>query len=317
MLVQSKIAIVEINNVLANYAIGKAHYINEITSGFANTNFKISTQSGNYLMRFCNEQSLEMVKYEIDLMDTLRKKSFPTAYPILGTNGSFITQTENGNVVIYEFKEGEEPEQNHETVNEIATAIGTLNAIPEWKNHLKQNVVNIDDCLYLIDNFGKQPCQYPAIYKDFEALVHDLTDSLKVELPKGIIHADLFPDNTLFIGNKLNAIVDFEEANVDHLMFDVGMTINGFCFVNNQLNPGLFRTFIKKYNEIRSLNETEEELLKTYIVWGAVGMAYWHLRHLTQRAYNKQELRVRELLNRAANVNRTIKNDQLKSLIKN
>lgn len=289
-----------IDTVLVNYNVGKTISWRAISTGYANDNFNIVTADDSFLFRICREQKPEMVAYEIKLMHLLKESDFPTAFPLPRKDGAYITPTEFGSVVIYEFKEGVEPRLNENTVEEIAVAIAKLNALPNWESHQKTNVINIPDCLVMIENFKEEKYQYPEIYSAFKDSIYSLIEPLKISIPKGIIHGDCFPDNTLYLGDKLNAIVDFEEANVDNLLFDVGMTLNGFCFENNELDYKLYKTFMVNYNAIRPLTHTEWEVIYYYIQWCSVGMAYWHLRHLIKRPFEKQKQRVEELLSRAA-----------------
>ncbi|MCG8475360.1 MAG: homoserine kinase, partial [Cytophagales bacterium] len=275
-----------------------------ISHGFANENYKIITTVGNYLFRICKEQELKMIEYEIKLMHSLKQINFPTAYPIVRKDGNYISKSENKNIVIYEFKKGKEPELNKQTCHQIGKAIGQLTKIPNSREFKKKNVINLPDCLEMINNFPQTKCQYPTIFNNFENIIKQLYEALQVSLPQSVIHADLFPDNTLFDDNKLIAIIDFEEANYDNMLFDVGMTANGFCFIDNKLESQLLKILLEAYEQERKLSSLEKELLPDYIRWGAVGMAYWHLRHLINRPFAKQQSRVEELLARANYLNK-------------
>jgi len=287
-----------IDSVLLNYDLGTCISFYSLSQGFANENYKITTNKGHFLFRICKEQTLEMIHYEMRLMEALKTIDFPTAFPIKRTDNKYITKSSVGNIVLYEFKPGNEPELEPNVVCEIASALAKLSLLPSPEKFLKQNVVNLPDCLKMIENFPNVKYQYPQIFHDFENIIKFLHDPLSIDLPKGVIHADIFPDNTLFQNEKLIAIIDFEEANYDNLLFDVGMTINGFCFRNNLLDEDLFKNFISTYNKIRPLTQQEKDLVYYYILWGAVGMAYWHLRHLVNRPYITQKNRVEELINR-------------------
>lgn len=312
----NRLPILEVNAILHSYNIGQVLKMTKISVGFANQNYKLETNKGLYLYRVCKEQSVTMIHYELNLMDTLKFNNFLTAYPIPKANGEFITKTNLGYVVIYEFIEGNEPALNEKTVAEIAMHVAKLNSISNWEKHERQNAINLDDCLKMAYSFKKYEYQYPKIFNDFENLLQDIKESLSVKIPKGLIHADVFPDNTLFQGDKLLAIIDFEEACTDNLLFDVGMTINGFCFKHNQFNKNLFESFINAYTKVRTLNGAEKNKVHDYIIWGAVGMAYWHLRHLVKRPYQKQEDRVRELLDRALRFKHNHSRKEIQNIIK-
>ena len=300
-----------INSVLPEYNLGKRFTYRAISRGFANENYKIVSDKGNFLFRICKEQSLAMINYEMRLMESLRKIDFPTAFPIKRTDGEYISTLHDKNIVLYEFKSGKEPLLNSQVASEVAIAIGKLTHLPDKEKLKKLNVINLPDCLKMIGNFSKAEYQYPDIFRDFEKIILFLQEALKAELPQGVIHADLFPDNTLFEGNKLVAIIDFEEANYDKLLFDVGMTINGFCFHENKLDNNLYKAFMISYNKVRKLTTLENELIVYYIIWGAIGMSYWHLRHLISRPFKIQQNRVEELIRRAQILMKSIQPEKL------
>ena len=60
--------------------------------------------------------------------------------------------------------------------------------------------------------------------------LESMEPQLNASLPMGLLHGDLFLDNTLFDGDKMLAILDFEEGCYDTLLLDVGMTIIGCCY---------------------------------------------------------------------------------------
>lgn len=278
-----------------------------LAGGFANQNYKIRTDQGDFLYRICLQQSkVEFIQWEIELLLALRQFDFPSAFMLASKKGDYLIDTDHGKVMIYEFKKGHEPLLNSNTVTEIARALARLNLFPDWDKFLRKNVINMDDCMDLIEKFNDAPMQYPEVYTYFEEQTLFLKGVVKKELPKGIIHGDCFPDNTIFKGDLLVAIIDFEEACVDHLLMEVGMAINGFCFIDNQMDPILMNTFLKEYNHIRPLTQDEIELLPYYIQWSAHGMISWHLRHyLIYKKNNKQVKRVMELMNRVMLLRKT------------
>ena len=78
------------------------------------------------------------------------------------------------------------------------------------------------------------------------------------KLPKGIIHADLFPDNVLFTNNKITGLIDFYFSCNDFFVYDLSICVNAWCFDdNNEFNKDLFLNLIKGYDSIRQLSSNE------------------------------------------------------------
>jgi homoserine kinase type II len=79
-----------------------------------------------------------------------------------------------------------------------------------------------------------------------------------VGLPEGVIHADLFPDNVFFLGDKLSGLIDFYFACTDTLAYDVAICLNAWCFeADHAYNVTKGRALLKAYARVRALSEQE------------------------------------------------------------
>jgi homoserine kinase type II len=290
----------EIKKICRLHGIDKVVEAKLLTSGFANRNYKVITEKDSFFYRVCTQQKdAQNIIYEVDLLLELKKINFPTAFLIPEKGGSFISDSREGKVLIYEFKEGSEPKLNHQTVKEIAKCVAKLNNFQEFEKYPRKNIIHLDYCFELIKEFKTASLHYSKIYAYFEEQTEYLLRPVSANLPKGLIHGDVFPDNTIFKNNRLSALIDFEEVCVDNLLMEIGMCINGFCFIDNKLDIELMETFLFEYNKIRQITKKELELLYYYIQWAAHGMISWHLRHYLIHQENLRQLaRVNELVQR-------------------
>jgi homoserine kinase type II len=306
----------QIEKVLKEYDLGSVESINDQSHGYANRNFGVQCTYGEIFVRFCDQQVVDNIRQEILLMSVLKDNNFKTAYPIARNDGAFLSFLNEVPVVVYEFLKGELPELNEGVVSEIARAVGHLSSIRPPVELIKENAISVSDSREIIRSEAFRKSPYTDVSENFVSLFNKLEDKLLVELPKGIVHGDAFPDNTLFDNNKLVGLIDFEEFAIDNLLFDVGMTINGFCYDGVELKKGLLKAFIINYSGIRKLSEEEIKYLPDYICWGALGMTSWHLHQLLFRRNREQLKRVRVLLERArlAEINRNPIGDMIFSL---
>jgi len=306
----------QIERVLKEYDLGRIESINDQSHGYANRNFGVKCTCGEIFIRFCDQQSVENIEQEMLLMSVLKENNFKTAYPIARTDGGFLSFLNEVPVVVYEFLEGELPELNKGVVSQIAGAVGILSSIRPPKEIIKKNAISVGDSRELIKSEAFLKSSYPDVTKNFIKQFTNLEEKLLLDLPAGIVHGDVFPDNTLFYNEKLIGLVDFEEFAIDKLLFDVGMTINGFCYDGLEMNMKLFSTFIEQYSLVRKLSSEEVKYLVDYICWGAVGMTSWHLHQLLYRKNREQLKRVRILLERArlTDINRRVIEEQVYSL---
>ncbi|MBD3648400.1 MAG: homoserine kinase [Pseudomonadales bacterium] len=85
------------------------------------------------------------------------------------------------------------------------------------------------------------------------------------DLPRGIIHGDLFRDNTLFEADRLTGIIDFYHACEDYLVQDLAISLNDWCSTDTgDMDPELIDAMIEGYEYVRSLTLQERELLPDF-----------------------------------------------------
>lgn len=288
-----------IAEVLQGYDLGQVLGIESLTQGYANENLKVITEQGPILYRICKQQPLHLLEYEVRLMEALKMAGIKTAFPIEDKSGVSMQKSGEHFVMLYEFKVGTEPDLSETVAYQMGVEVGKLSLIPLTAGLEKKNAVHLDNCQQLISEFGESQNPMPEVFGYFKEQTNYLVENLDASLPRGIVHGDIFPNNTIYSGEDLVAIIDFEEACSDQLMFDIGMTINGFCFVDNELKSDLLRAFLKGYNSQRQMAEAEWSSLPLYMQWGSHGMLSWHLRNELIHIPNQvQYERVLELMHR-------------------
>jgi homoserine kinase type II len=117
-----------------------------------------------------------------------------------------------------------------------------------------------------------------------DELIERELETLEAAWPKGlvegIIHADLFPDNVFFLGERLSGLIDFYFACNDALAYDIAICLNAWCFEKDlSFNLTKGRALLRGYEEVRLLSRTEREAMPML----ARGAA---LRFLLTRAYD-------------------------------
>jgi len=287
----------QIDNVLLHYDISDCTEVMSVSTGYANFNYKLTTGQGEYLYRIFKEKKETEIDQEISLMEALRKKKFPTAYPIPRKDERYITINGSRTVVIYEFIRGTQPEINASSVSSVARLVAQLSTVEVEPVFERPNGININSCSSMLDEMDKIKVDFPDLLKVFAETNDRLAPFLSHNLPSGLIHGDLFPDNTVLREDGVLMAIDFEDYSIDHLLFDVGMTINGFCFYENELDFNLLGQFLREYELIRPLEDIERKLLPYYIQWTAHGTLAWHLSHF-DKTNEKQLSRVYELIDR-------------------
>ena len=116
-----------------------------------------------------------------------------------------------------------------------------------------------------------------------------LEQHIAANLPRGLIHGDLFYDNLLFdplsgMPGGFKAIIDFEEACHYHLIFELGMAILGTCVNDITVDLNKARALVEGYQEVRPLVQIEKESLQLFVRYAAVATSFWRF-----KKYNIEE----------------------------
>ncbi len=102
----------------------------------------------------------------------------------------------------------------------------------------------------------------PGVTETISAELGALRKDWPATLPRGVIHADLFPDNVFFLNDKLSGVIDFYFACNDLLAYDLAICLNAWCFEpDRDFNVTKARALLNGYNSVRQLQPEEVEAL--------------------------------------------------------
>ena len=91
------------------------------------------------------------------------------------------------------------------------------------------------------------------------------------DLPSGVIHADLFPDNVFFRSGRLSGLIDFYFACNDFLAYDLAICLNAWCFeADGQFNVTKAKRLLTGYSKVRKLSPGELDSLPILARGGAL-----------------------------------------------
>ena len=116
--------------ILKDYAIGIPVNLEDIPGGYGNSNFKLLTTEGVYLLKVCDEKNIDQLQMQVSILDHLQKHEYPTVYPILQKNDGALCVSDNLHVMIYPFLNGQTPQPSEQVSRQIGEALATLHAIP-------------------------------------------------------------------------------------------------------------------------------------------------------------------------------------------
>ena len=263
---------IEIEKLISQYPVGDVLDFSIIEGGQSNSSFKVNTSEGQFVLTICDEKNYNEVKNLVHLLTHLEKHNFHTTRIISSTTRELITSYKGKSVILKKFIEGTVfRELDSKMLFQLGRNLASLHEIsaPEY---LPKSFP------YGIDFFHKvisSPAN-PRFSNWLQEKQEIIKAKLSPDLPKGLIHGDVFHDNVLFTPNKiLAAILDFEEACYYYKIFDLGMCIVGTCTSKGKISLAKAESFIKGYQSKRELEASEKEALQTFAEYGAVATSFW------------------------------------------
>jgi homoserine kinase type II len=175
--------------------------------------------------------------------------------------GRYYREYESKCVSLYKYSEGRVPVAIRLKPSQLETIGRTLGELHVIGKGYKKGIDNrfsferIADLYLTVRN--RLPNYFRKITRTLEDEIDYLTRYLEGKLPKGIIHGDLFPDNLLFRGEKLTAVLDFEAACRGKFIFDIATAVNALCFVDGGYSLDRFRYLLHGYESVRTLSLAE------------------------------------------------------------
>ncbi|WP_395645499.1 homoserine kinase [Terricaulis sp.] len=251
--------------LLAEYDLGALSACDPVAEGIENTNYVLTTAQGRFILTLFERRVAEAdLPFFIGVMAHLAAHDFPAPKPIARRDGLFFSRAKDRPAVIVSFLDGVWPRQTtlqhcaaigdtlarmHVALAEFEQTRANTLGPPGWEALLASR---LDDAEKLRSGLG------PTIARDIEAV----RIAWPSGLPRGAIHADLFPDNALFAGDRLSGVIDFYFACTDFLAYDLAVCLNAWCFKNERTwSAERGRAMIAAYESVRPLSGDERNAL--------------------------------------------------------
>ena len=265
MAVYTKLKHQEVRQFLEQYNIDNFKDYKGITEGVENTNYLIKTSEQDYILTIYEKRVDENdLPFFIKLLSYLSENKFPCPKPIANKNNEKINRIKNKNAALVTFLNGQSKNKiTSEECFEIGKITAQLHEITKKFDINRKNNLSIENWESIFEKTIKQKIDLDeSIIKKTKNYLNFLKDKWPKNLPQGIIHADLFPDNIFFTNNKVSGIIDFYFACNDFFAYEIAICINSLCFDNNStFNMTKAKNLIDGYTSIRTLSEDEKKYL--------------------------------------------------------
>jgi homoserine kinase type II len=283
MAVYTEVSDEELSTFIASYGLGELLSFKGIAEGVENTNYIVHTTHGPFILTLYERRTArEDLPFFLGLMEHLAARCVSCPTPVRDLKGRNLNELAGRPAALVTFLEGfwvRRPMTAHCAA--VGRALAALHMGGEGFALQRANALGPSGWRPLYDRFADRADE---IAPDLGALIAGelahLKDHWPKGLPVGVIHADLFPDNVFFLGDRLSGLIDFYFACNDALAYDVAVCLNAWCFEKDlSFNITKGRALLRGYEELRRLTPAERDAMPQL----ARGAA---LRFLLTRAYD-------------------------------
>ncbi|HXE17023.1 MAG TPA: homoserine kinase [Stellaceae bacterium] len=273
----------ELAAFLRDYALGEVISCKGIAEGVENSNFLLRTEAGTYLLTLFEKRvDPADLPFFIALMEHLAGAGIACPTPIKAHDGKALRQLCGRPAVIVSFLDGLWPRRIQPFhCAGVGDALARLHLAGASFAMKRDNDLSLDGWRRLGAATGVRADEVRAgLAAEIASEIDTLGKTWPRDLPGGVIHADLFPDNIFFRGEKVSGLIDFYFACTDALAYDLAICLNAWCFENDgSFNVTKARLLIGGYRAVRPLGAAELNALPVLARGGA-------LRFLLTRLYD-------------------------------
>jgi homoserine kinase type II len=265
MAVYTDVAADELAEFLEGYDIGELLSYKGIAEGVENSNFLLHTTSGYFFLTLYEKRvALNDLPFFLGLMAHLAQHGITCPQPVTTRKGEALGTLGGRPAAIIDFLEGVWPRKpNAAHCVAVGQALAKLHLAGRDFPMTRVNALSVSGWRPL---FEQAASRADTLQHGLRALLSAELDHLEKSwpkhLPEGVIHADLFPDNVLFLGDKLSGLIDFYFACNDIFAYDVAICLNAWCFeIDHSFNVTKARAFLNAYSRERKLSDAEQDAL--------------------------------------------------------
>ncbi len=265
MAVYTDVTADDLTEFLSRYQIGDLRSYKGIAEGVENSNFLLHTATGSFILTLYEKRVAEKdLPFFLGLMEHLASRGITCPQPVKNKAGGVLGKLAGRPAAIVTFLDGLwicRPNPGHCAA--VGEALARLHLAGKDFPGKRANALSLHNWRPLYEHAGvRGDSVRPGLCNEIVKELDVLEKSWPRDLPDGVIHADLFPDNVFFLGDKLSGLIDFYFACTDTLAYDVAVCLNAWCFeADHSYNVTKGRALLKAYANVRALMAAERAAL--------------------------------------------------------
>jgi homoserine kinase type II len=265
MAVYTDVAAEDLTQFLAGYELGELLSYKGIAEGVENSNFLVHTSGGYYILTLYEKRvAAGDVPFFLALMEHLAARGITCPQPVRNRQGETLGKLCGRPAAIVTFLDGmwiRRPDARHCAA--VGEALAKLHLAGADFPHKRRNALSVQGWRPLYEQAADRA---DSVQRDLRITIENelaqLEQAWPRDLPQGVIHADLFPDNVFFLGETLSGLIDFYFACTDTLAYDVAICLNCWCFEpDHSYNVTKGRELLNAYIKTRALSAAELDAL--------------------------------------------------------
>lgn len=265
MAVYTEVAVEDLERLLAQYDIGSAKSFKGIAEGVENSNFLLQTEHGDFILTLYEKRvKPEDLPFFLGLLDHLSARGVACPLPVHCKSGARWTELNGKPAAILTYLEGlslRRPLPRHCVA--VGEALAALHVAGEDFPLTRKNALSLEGWQSLSEATRLDAdTVMPGLSGLIDLALRQCQEHWPTGLPSGVIHADLFPDNVLFLGERVSGLIDFYFACNDAYAYDLAVMLNAWCFEDDgAFNITKGRSLIEGYRRKRALSQLECDAL--------------------------------------------------------
>ena len=265
MAVYTDVTAEELTAFLTAYDLGELLAYKGIAEGVENSNYLLHTARGNFILTLYEKRvAAGDLPFFLGLMEHLAARGLTCPQPVKTRSGETLGRLAGRPAAIVTFLDGmwiRRPSAINCTG--LGQALAELHLAGADFSMTRANALSVDGWRTLYETAKARADGVQAGLRDaIVAELDVLAQTWPRDLPQGVIHADLFPDNVFFLGDRLSGLIDFYFACTDTLAYDVAICLNAWCFEpDHSYNVTKGRALLAAYQAKRALSAAERAAL--------------------------------------------------------
>jgi len=265
MAVYTEVSDDELAGFVAAYDVGEPTSFKGIAEGVENSNFLLQTTQSRFILTLYEKRvDPADLPFFLDLMQHLAERGVTCPTPVAARDGRKLGRLAGRPAALITFLDGVWPRRpSVEHCAALGAGLAQLHAAGLDFPMQRPNALGQPSWRPLFEGSRQRADEVaPGLADEIDRALDAIAATWPADLPRGVIHADLFPDNAFFLGNRLSGIIDFYFACTDALAYDVAVCLNAWCFEPDRaFNITKARALLSAYRQVRPLSDAEAAAL--------------------------------------------------------